>query len=157
MPLNGNMLMKIWTISVLLHGLYQKTHKLKFLLYLWPVKRLKKWICGNPFCLPIGLKFRIWCLEIEVIRNVSEKIENWTGTFHLKSTKNQRCSQSSAAHSPALILLLWEINFSALNQNWNAVHSESEQSALITSESGVISAETLWDVNPSTTMKINNF
>ena len=58
-----------------------------------------------PFFSPFGLKISIVSFEIEVLRNIWKKNEQWTGKCHPVSTEN---------HCLALILLLWKIDVSAL-------------------------------------------
>ena len=116
-----------------------------------------------------GLKIKIVNLEIEVLQNVSKQNQSRSKNYHPESTRNQCCLEllqrkSALKHCClALILLLWKIDFSsaliraesALFRQFQLMYraeSELKQrwSALIISESEVISVEILWDLNPGT-------
>ena len=130
----------------------------------------------------MGLKIIIWRLDVEVLRNLSGKNENWTEKFHPESMENQQCSKLFNRKSTllsgetrllqeklalkqscsALILLLWKIDFSAPIRDFQVMYSAQSElkqrwSTLTISESEVITAEIFWELSPGLLWHFQNW
>ena len=179
MPLNGNMLMKIWTISVFLLEMFQKTHKLA-------CEKLNNYIVVDPFFSPIGQKNQNLVPRIRKFEMSRKKMKIQLKTVLLNPRKIsavQSCFRKYQRWKPALKQHCLRVNqrwnnsvqrwfwcsknwFFSADQSWisaaqrfsveYSVESELRRpwSVPIISESEVISTEILSDLNPGNFIKL---
>ena len=156
------MLEKTWIISVFSLEYHQKTQKLDFMLYLWPVKKLKNsifvffFVVSTEILIPVSQN---WGNLKDFGEKLKFPLKN-VGLNPQKTSANPSCFRENQSCSSlfwrnwllkqscsALILLLWKIEFSWNSRiSWiSAVHRFSVNiQRWIRSETALVSADNFW-------------